>query len=257
MEISSRLPVIRYRNGIRSETMDDVVNETELKLAINHKELSSLVCLPGYEDELTAGFLVTSGIVNSGNKLINLDFDSTRNIMHIELEDNSVIKDMIFSKMRPVGCGSGTLLFAQSKMKSAKAGELCITKEKISALMNEFNRSSELFLLTGGVHSAGLSDCDSILVIREDIGRHNAIDKVIGNMYLAKGTFNDKIILISGRISSEIVLKAVYSGIEMIISRSAPTSRAVEIAEDNGITLVGFARSSNLNVYSGFSKVLF
>lgn len=257
MEIFSKRKIIRYKNFTRSETADDVVNETELKLAISHKELTSLVCLPGYEDELTAGFLVTSGIVNSGNKLINLDFDSTRNIMHIELTDNSVIKDMIFSKMRPVGCGAGTLLFALDKMNPLTDGELRIKKENISEMMNNFNRSSELFLLTGGVHSAGLSDCDSILVIREDIGRHNAIDKVIGNIYLAKGTFNDKIILTSGRISSEIVLKAVYAGIRMIISRSAPTSKAIEIAEGNGITLIGFARSTNFNVYSGSGNIIF
>lgn len=257
MEISSKLPIIRYRNGIMSETIDDVVNETELKLAINHKELSSLVCLPDHIEELTAGFLLTSGIVNEKNGLKRLNYDREKKIMHIELEDNSVIKDMIFSKMRPVGCGSGTLLFVQNKIKSARTGELCIGKEKISEMMNEFNRSSELFLLTGGVHSAAITDGEKILVIREDIGRHNAIDKVIGNIYLAKNTINDKIILTSGRISSEIVLKAVYTGIGMIISRSAPTSRAVEIAEDNGITLVGFARSSNFNIYSGFGKVLF
>lgn len=257
MEISSKLSIIRYRNGIRSETIDDVVNETELKLAINHKELSSLVCLPDHLEELTAGFLITSGIANEKNGLKGLNYDQEKKIMHIELTDNSVMKDLIFSKMKPVGCGAGTLLFVKDKMKPLTAGELRIRKEKISEMINEFNRSSELFLLTGGVHSAAISDSESIIVMREDIGRHNAIDKVIGNIYLAKGTLNDKIILTSGRISSEIVLKAIYAGIGMIISRSAPTSRAIEIAEDNGITLIGFARSTNFNVYSGFDKVLF
>lgn len=256
MEISSKLPIIRYRNGIRSETIDDVVNETELKLAINHKELSSLVCLPDHVEELTAGFLLTSGIINEKNGLKGLNYDREKKIIHIELEDNSVIKDMIFSKMRPVGCGTGTLLFAQKNI-SVSSSRVKIRKEKISELMNEFNRSSEVFRETGGVHSAAISDGQNILVMREDIGRHNAIDKVIGNIYLAQNTINDKIILTSGRMSSEIVLKAVYSGISVIISRSAPTTRAIEIAEDNGITLVGFARSSNFNVYSGFSKVLF
>ncbi|MDY0016597.1 MAG: formate dehydrogenase accessory sulfurtransferase FdhD [Candidatus Delongbacteria bacterium] len=257
MEISSKLSIIRYRNGIRSETIDDVVNETELKLAINHKELSSLVCLPDHLEELTAGFLITSGIANEKNGLKGLNYDQEKKIMHIELTDNSVMKDLIFSKMKPVGCGAGTLLFVKDKMKPLTAGELRIRKEKISEMMNQFNRSSELFLLTGGVHSAAISDGNSILVISEDIGRHNAIDKVIGNIYLAKGTLDDKIILTSGRISSEIVLKAVYAGIGMIISRSAPTSRAIEIAEDNGITLIGFARSTNFNIYTHQERVIF
>jgi FdhD protein len=257
MEILSKRNIIRYKNSVRMETEDDIVNETEIKLAINHKELTSLVCLPSNIEELAAGYLVTSGIIKDENQLTGLKFDEIKNIIHIELTDNSIIKDMIFSKMRPVGCGAGTLLFSKDGMKPLAVTDLRIPKENISKIMGEFNRSSDLFVQTGGVHSAAISDGYSILVMREDIGRHNAIDKVIGNMYLSRNVLNDKIILTSGRISSEIVLKAVYAGIAMIISRSAPTSRAIELAENAGITLIGFARSSNFNVYSGFGKVIF
>jgi FdhD protein len=257
MEISSKKNIIRYRNGLRTETDDNIVNEIELKLAINHKELSSLVCLPGDLEELAAGFLITSGIIREGNGLVSLKYDGSKNIMHIELEDNSVIRDMIFSKMRPVGCGSGTLLFSKDGLKPVQDGSVRITKEKISELSSEFNKSSDLFIQTGGVHSAAITDGEKILVMREDIGRHNAIDKVIGHIYLSKSPLNDKIILTSGRISSEIVLKAVYAGIRMIISRSAPTARAVELSEANGITLIGFARSTNFNIYSGFGNIIF
>jgi FdhD protein len=257
MEISSKKQIIRYRNGVRTETGDDIVNEIELKLAINHKELSSLVCLPGDLEELAAGFLITSGIIREGNDLVSLNYDGSKNIMHIELEDNSIIRDMIFSKMRPVGCGAGTLLFSKGGMKPLQTGSVRITKEKISELSGEFNKSSDLFVQTGGVHSAAITNGEKILVMREDIGRHNAIDKVIGNIYLSKSPLNDKIILTSGRISSEIVLKAVYAGVRMIISRSAPTARAVELSEENGITLVGFARSSNFNIYTHPDRVVF
>ena len=164
---------------------------------------------------------------------------------------------MLFSKLKPVGCGVGTLLFAEKKFSIIPNDKVKITNGSISAIMNEFNKSSELFLATGGVHSAAISDGNSILVMREDIGRHNAIDKVIGNMYLGKNSLNDKIILTSGRISSEIVLKVIYAGIKMIISRSAPTQKAIELAEENGITLIGFARSTNFNIYSHSQRVLF
>lgn len=257
MDISSFKNIIKYRNGVRSEIEDQVVSEMILNLAINFKNLSFMTCSPENLEELTAGYLITSGIISDSNNLIGLKYEESKNIMHIELEDNSVIKDMLFSKLKPVGCGAGDLLFAQNNLKSLTSDRISISKEKISEIMNKFNKSSELFLSTGGVHSAAISDGNSILVMREDIGRHNAIDKVIGNMYLGKNLLNDKIILTSGRISSEIVLKVIYAGIKMIISRSAPTQKAIELAEENGITLIGFARSTNFNIYSHFERVIF
>ncbi|MBU4485327.1 MAG: formate dehydrogenase accessory sulfurtransferase FdhD, partial [Candidatus Delongbacteria bacterium] len=243
MEVSSKKLILKYKNGLKSEIYDEIVNEIVLNLAINFKNISSLTCSPECLKELTAGYLLTSGIITETNKLVDLKFEESKNIMHIELEDNSIVKDMIFSKLKPVGCGAGNLLFAKRDLKNIFEHKISITNEQISNLMAEFNKSSELFLATGGVHSAAISNGKSVLVMREDIGRHNAIDKVIGNIYLANDSLSDKIILTSGRLSSEIVMKAIYSGIQMIISRSAPTIRAIELAEENGITLIGFARS--------------
>ncbi|HQO09529.1 MAG TPA: formate dehydrogenase accessory sulfurtransferase FdhD [Clostridiales bacterium] len=257
MEISTFKNIIKYRNNVRSKISDQVVNEMILNLAIDYKNLSFLTCSPEQLEELTAGYLVTSGIVTEENRLVSLNYEESKNIMHIELADNSVIKEMVFSKLKPVGCGAGTLLFNLNRSGNTPAWDFTITNMQISAVMNEFNKSSELFLATGGVHSAAVTDGNSILVMREDIGRHNAIDKVIGNIYLAGKPLSDKIVLTSGRISSEIVLKLIYAGVRMLISRSAPTQKAVELAEENGITLVGFARSTNFNVYSHFERVLF
>lgn len=252
----SKLKIIRYRNGVKENTDDSVVNEITLDLSINFRNLTSLSCSPQHLEDLAAGYLVSSGIISNSNPLKELRLESAKNIIHIDLADNSVIKDMIFSKMRPVGCGTGTLLFAQKNISVSSSG-VKITKEKIYELMNEFNRSSDIFRETGGVHSAALTDGQCILVTREDIGRHNAIDKVIGDIYRKGLPLEDKIILTSGRISSEIVLKSIYAGISMIISRSAPTVRAVELAIESGITLVGFARSSNFNIYSNYNRVVF
>ncbi len=255
-DFTSKLNIIRYRNGVKENTDDSVVNEITLDLSINFRNLTSLSCSPQHLEDLAAGYLVSSGIISETNPLKELRFESAKNIMHIDLADNSVIKDMIFSKMRPVGCGTGTLLFAQKNI-SVSSSRVKIRKEKISELMNEFNRSSEVFRETGGVHSAAISDGQNILVMREDIGRHNAIDKVIGYLYRRSEKIGDKIVLTSGRMSSEIVLKAVYSGISVIISRSAPTARAIEAASESGITLVGFARSANFNIYTNFNRVVF
>lgn len=256
MEVSSKYKIIRFRNGEKLELDDEVVNELTLSLSISFKNLTTMICSPSDLEDLTAGYLLSSGIITDANPLLELKFESSKSIMHIELKDNSVIKDMIFSKLRPVGCGAGTLLFAKSGMRPLQADRVRISKEKISEIMNEFNRSSDVFKRTGGVHSAAVTDGEKILVTREDIGRHNAFDKAVGSLYLSKEKINDKIMLTSGRISSEIMLKMILCGMPVIISRSAPTTGALELAEKYGITTIGFARSTNFNVYTHYERVV-
>ncbi|MCK4980880.1 MAG: formate dehydrogenase accessory sulfurtransferase FdhD [Candidatus Delongbacteria bacterium] len=256
MENYSEINIIKFKNGNKSEINDPVVSELDLALAINYKQLSSLICSPTDLEDLTAGFLFTSGITSDENKLIDLNYDKKNKIMHIDMQNNDIIKELVLSKLKPVGCGGGTLLFAKRKIERNNS-DLKIDHTLISDLMNKFNKNSELFLKTGGVHSSAIADCNNILVFREDIGRHNAIDKVIGNLYLSETDLSDKLILTSGRISSEIVMKVINCKIPIIVSRSAPTDRAIELAEKNNVTLIGFARSTNFNIYSGFKRIEF
>ncbi len=125
--------------------------------------------------------------------------------------------------------------------------------------MKEFQSISEIFNLTGGVHSSALVHEEKIIAFMEDIGRHNAIDKVIGCMLInnhTKSEFSNKILLTSGRISSEILNKIIMSKIPVVISRSAPTDRAIEICRQKNITLVGFARANKMNIYSGNNRII-
>ncbi len=119
-----------------------------------------------------------------------------------------------------------------------------------------FQKRSEGYLSTGGTHSAALAEGRSILVFKEDIGRHNAIDKVIGSRLADKEDFGNKIMITSGRISSEVLLKIQKCSIPLIVSRSAPTNQAVKLAKDMDITLVGFARGSRMNVYNGQERII-
>jgi FdhD protein len=125
--------------------------------------------------------------------------------------------------------------------------------QRICLLMETFSDRSDLFQRTGGVHSCALSDGSDILLFEDDIGRHNALDKIIGHTLLQSINIDDKIILTSGRVSSEIVAKISRRGIGAIVSRSAPTSRAIELAYAVGMTLIGFVRGQSLNVYANFS----
>lgn len=133
--------------------------------------------------------------------------------------------------------------------------ETTISPQEIAFLMKEFNNKSELFRETGGVHSCAICSRDEMIFFSEDIGRHNAIDKVIGKSIMSDRGFKDKILLTTGRISSEIILKTARSGIPIIVSHSAPTEFAVKIARELNITMIGFARGDRMNVYSGEGRV--
>ncbi|MCK5427578.1 MAG: formate dehydrogenase accessory sulfurtransferase FdhD, partial [Thermodesulfovibrionia bacterium] len=119
-----------------------------------------------------------------------------------------------------------------------------------------FQKKSELFRSTGGVHSAALCDAHEMLVFAEDIGRHNAVDKVIGYAFLENIPMQNKILLLSGRLSSEIINKAVRAKVPLLISRAAPTDIAVETAKKYNLTLIGFLRGQKLNVYSNPQRLI-
>lgn len=256
-EETEKKAIIRYKNCLREEVEDTIVKEISVIISVQCELLGTLTCTPTYMNDMVAGYLITSGIVWEGNKLINIDYIEDKKKFDVSLENNNILKEESFTVMRPTGCAGGDMIFIKSKRKHKNPKQISITSQQISDLMQEFNKTSELFRTTGGVHSSAISDTDNILVFREDIGRHNAVDKTIGFMYLNKKPLNDKILLSSGRISSEIVQKAVNAGIQIIISRSAPTLKGIELAEENGITLIGFARSNNFNIYSHFNRVIF
>jgi FdhD protein len=132
-----------------------------------------------------------------------------------------------------------------------------VNSEEIQALLKKFRSISELFMQTGGVHSAALADQKRIHLFAEDIGRHNAVDKIIGKAFLAGIPVADKILLSSGRISGEIMTKVIRNRIPIMISRTAPTCMSITYAEDHGITLIGFARGNRMNIYTHPQRVVF
>jgi FdhD protein len=142
-------------------------------------------------------------------------------------------------------------------MKTAKTvmTKSTVTPEQCHNLMKQLQESSSHFQLTGGVHNAGLCTSDGIVVSRTDIGRHNALDKLFGYCIMNRILLKDKIIVFSGRISSEVLLKAAKIGVGIILSKSAPTNLALDLAEDLGITAVGFIRGNGFNVYTHQERI--
>ena len=155
--------------------------------------------------------------------------------------------------VRTTGCIGGITL-DRNEFKKASDG-FYVSSDAVKALYKEFNQRAVLFKATGCMHSAGISDGERILVIAEDIGRHNAVDKVIGHCIIENISVEDKMMLVSGRLSSEIVSKCARWGIPVLVSRTSPTSYAVEIAEKANITLIGFVRGERFNIYSNGHRV--
>jgi FdhD protein len=151
------------------------------------------------------------------------------------------------------GCGGG-VSFATEKHKITS--KLTVTPEEISSLMKQLNDRAELYKFCGGVHTSALGNKDNVLVVAEDIGRHNTLDKIMGECLLTKLSTQDKVLLTTGRISSEMLSKAARMETPVVVSRSSPTDRSIALAKEMGITLIGYVRGSRLSVYTHNERVL-
>ena len=242
------------------KVVDVIAQEVPLTIYVNEKEMVTLLASPDELTELAVGFMISSGFINSFDQIEMISQDSQRWTVSVALKDKQFDADSVFKRMYTSGCGRGILFYkaadlsqrGKSKLTSIKT----IHRDQVFGLMADFQSLSIGFKETGGVHSAALADSDHILVVREDIGRHNAIDKILGFSLINNIDLNDKIVLSSGRVSSEILLKIKKTGIDTIISRSAPTNQAINHARDSGIMLIGFVRGKRMNIYSGWNRII-
>ena len=159
--------------------------------------------------------------------------------------------ELLFKRFITSGCGRGASFYSAADVHEQKVeSQIGISAIKVFTLVKEFQHRSQVFRTTGGVHSAALCDTKGILIFAEDIGRHNAIDKILGECLLRDISTDDRIIITSGRISSEILLKIAKRNIPMLISKSAPTDLGLRLAHNLGVTLIGFVRGERMNVYT-------
>ncbi|MBI5205764.1 MAG: formate dehydrogenase accessory sulfurtransferase FdhD [Nitrospirae bacterium] len=253
MNPTSKKIISRITGSSMKQAEDTIAAEQRLRISVNKEEIISLYCTPLMIRELVVGLLMTEGIIRG-------EWCADR--MSIEYGDDVVVNiqaaDAVISKEGRVmtsGCVGG-ITFAKKPETEKIKDEFSIDAESLFHLFKEFQNRSELYHLTGCVHSAALSDGRNIIAFAEDIGRHNAVDKIIGYSLLEAIKFEGKIMLASGRLSSEIASKCSRWGIPVLASRTAPTDLAVEIAEKRGITLAGFVRGERLNVYTHPQRII-
>ncbi len=249
MQEVSAHQIIRVVKG-RSEQLErSVVEEYPLRLRVNGRELATLVCSPHKLNFLLAGFFRLQGFIETLDDIQSLGVCSDFGLAEVRL------KGELPKKLQPTltsGCGTGIAYnLPQQLLTEGKQRPRHYDSNGLLRLMRQLNELTEQYRSHGGIHSAAVGDRDGLLLLHaEDIGRHNTLDRVAGEALFRNIDLEDKMLVTSGRVSTEMVAKAARLGIGLIASRTSPTDKAIALCEQAGITLVGYVRGSSMEVYS-------
>ncbi|QQZ09790.1 formate dehydrogenase accessory sulfurtransferase FdhD [Heyndrickxia vini] len=248
----------KYNGESLSHVQDDIAIEFPLTIHVDGEEFATMVCSPTHLQELVIGFLASEGLIRRHSEIASISIDDSHGFAYVDLVNKKVINKDLYSK-RFIGscCGKSRQFYFHNDVRTAKTitNTTTITIEQSFHLMNLLQHQSADFRLTGGVHNGALCTTNEMIINRTDIGRHNALDKLYGYCLKEKITRSDKIIAFSGRLSSEVILKVAKIGIGIILSKSAPTSLGIDLANDLGITIIGFIRKNQLNIYTHPERV--
>jgi FdhD protein len=260
-EETLEFPIWRYFKGQVAAEADLVVVEEPLEIRLGGEPFQVLMRLPGWEKELALGFLYTEGIVRDLAEVVTIHFCGTAtdpllppNVVDVSLTAAALgRRGRRHLEVAYSSCGlCAKEAVAEISQKVAPvASSLTVRGADLLALMARLPEAQPVFKTTGGTHGVALASPDgAVFSGAEDVGRHNAMDKVIGRALLEKRDFGRLVALLSGRISFEMALKAVRAGIPILAAVSAPTSAALQLAQQLNLTLVGFARKGHMNIYT-------
>jgi len=252
------IPISRLTEEGRSNTEDMVAREFPLTIILNNQELVTLLCSPVNLKCLAVGFLFSEGLLASKDEIKKIVVDERRGIVRVETEESDELaRDALFKRLITSGCGRGVSFYSAADATGQRVeSQMEISAHAVFTLVSDFQHRSQIYRTTGGVHSAALCDTESILVFSEDIGRHNAIDKIFGECVLKDISTDERVVITSGRISSEILLKVAKRNIPILVSKSAPTDLGVKLANDLSITLLGFVRGKRINAYANDWRIV-
>ncbi|MER2090220.1 MAG: formate dehydrogenase accessory sulfurtransferase FdhD, partial [Sporosarcina sp.] len=245
MEQDKNRTIFRYSNGHFTKTEDRIAVEHPVTIKINDKEFATIVCSPEYIEDMAVGFLASEGVIPNYKAIKDIWVQEEVGIVHIKTDRMYPFYEKLLNKRYITSCCGMSrqgFVFANDALTAKKMTEISVmlTPEDCFFLMEQMEQAADMFHQTGGVHIAALCDATGIVLSRMDIGRHNALDKIYGHCLKHTIPVRNKVIVFSGRISSEILLKVAKIGCEMVLSKSAPTELALTLAEDLGITTVGF-----------------
>jgi FdhD protein len=270
--VTERRRTIRIRDGAVSSRPDTLVTEEPMEIRLNGKPLAVTMRTPGDDFALAVGFLVSEGVISSPEQVRSVvycagatdDGSNTYNVVDVRLAPGVPVPDItlernVYTTSSCGLCGKASLdaVRTTAHFPIDDAPPVRIEPALLAGLPDRLRAAQRVFDRTGGLHGAALfSPEGELLDIREDVGRHNAVDKLVGRALQDGGLpLGRSILLVSGRASFELAQKAVMAGIPVLAAVSAPSSLAVDLAAETGLTLVGFLRGSSMNVYAGDERI--
>lgn len=256
-EFAEICPVLRFEGGAGKEMSRAVAREYPLTIFFNGTQLVTMLCSPHDMKELAVGFLSSEGFLSNKDEIKSVTLDSVRGVARVQTNDEREVSPEVMSRrLISSGCGRGAAFYKAEDVQSKPVtSAAAISAEELTALVQLFQHGSQAYLETHGVHSAGLYRGSKLVTFAEDIGRHNAVDKIFGHCLLEGIDMQDCILITSGRLSSEIAHKVVKKNIPILVSISAPTTLAVQVAEQMGVTLVASVRGGKMDVYSNPGRI--
>ena len=260
-----KVKIFRIKKGKREEVEDLVLYETPIDLYVNSEPIANIICLAKDLKELSVGFLFSVGIINSVRDINQINVNELENSIHVKLNDNikfNITKLEInpISRVIDTTCGISSpwrnvikksLEQADIKEELTSKSDIKVKSSVIFSAIKQMQISTPLYRETGGCHGAAIFDIKgNLLSVKEDIGRHNAIDKVIGEMIFNNHSFENIFLTSTGRLTGDCVLKAIRAKIPIVASLSAAIESGIRLAFGYGITLIGFARGGRMNIYT-------
>jgi len=250
--------ITRYKKTHMCKEDTIVAVEIPLTFVVNNHEIATLMCTPSHFKAYAYGFLFTSGLINSAEDILAYDCDEKKWKVDIQVK-NFIDPELMGQRVYTSGCGKGVMYTSMVELSARHPidSQARINGQDIIDAMHWLQQCSDLHKKTGGVHSATVSRNGAMPEFHiDDIGRHNAVDKVIGTLLMDHTRTNDIVLLTTGRISSEILHKARRLSIPVLASRGAPTHQSVLLAEEMGITIAGFIRRTNFAVFTHPERIV-
>ena len=272
-DAQQQVEIVRVRTGTRTRDRDRAATEEPLEIRIHDRPFAVIMRTPGADRELAAGFLLAERVLRSSDDLGTIahctDHDAAgnaaENIVNVTLANGSTASlDQAMADRRQVTTNSSCGLCGRRTIESLAAdaapiaASWTVSTATIAALPAQLRARQVVFDDTGGLHAAGLFARDGALVdSAEDVGRHNAVDKIVGRMLMREALpLSESILCVSGRTAFEIVQKAVFAGIPVVAAVSAPSTLAISLAETLGVTLIGFVRGDGFNIYAHPERIV-
>src|SRR5437667_5036838 len=244
---------VTVRGGRVSEVAADVVREQPLTIHVNGEKFLTLLCSPMMLEALVVGYLWMEKVIGAREEIARLEVSAVDGRAEVTLTHAVTLPT---ERILTSGCGGGITFRIDHRLFPRLHSTVKVRPAQLAARMKELFQAAVHYQRSRGIHGAALADGERVLIVAEDVGRHNAVDKVKGEALLRDIPTEDRLLLSTGRVSSEMLLKAARMGVPVVASRTSPTEMAVALAEQLGVTVCGYVRPESLNVYAGSGVIV-